>query len=235
VTRPRLLLFDIDGTLVLTGGAGKRAMDRAFEDEFGVAEAFAGLSMAGRTDRWLAEQALERHGLAATAANLDRFRRRYLAELEHAIHEPGAGRRGVMPGVVEALDRFASIPGTELALLTGNYMRGAHIKLAHFDLWDRFGWGAFGDDHADRDALAVAALASARERGLALATPEQAVVIGDTPHDIACARAVGARVVAVASGGHSLDELCTHRPDLALEDLRDLDALVEFVEGAFGP
>lgn len=230
----RLLLFDVDGTLVLTGGAGKRAMDRAFEDEFGVADAFAGVSMAGRTDRWLAEQALERHGLTATARALDRFRTRYLARLEHAIHEPGAGRRGVLPGVVDALDRVAAVPGVELALLTGNYQRGAHIKLAHFQLWDRFTWGVFGDDHADRDALAVAALASARERGVALAAPEHAVVIGDTPHDIACARAAGASVVAVATGGHSLDELRAHEPDLALEDLREVDALVEFVQRSVG-
>lgn len=228
----RLLLFDIDGTLVLTGGAGKRAMDRAFEDEFGVPDAFAGVSMAGRTDRWLAEQALARHGLIATATALDRFRDRYLSLLEHAIHERGAGRRGVMPGVVEALDRLRSIPGTELALLTGNYARGAHIKLEHFDLWDRFAWGAFGDDHADRNALAVAALAAARERGVALAAPEHAVVIGDTPYDIACARAAGASVVTVATGGHSLDELRAHGPDLALEDLREVEALVEFVSSS---
>lgn len=228
----RLLLFDIDGTLLLTGGAGKRAMEQAFEDEFGVAEAFAGISMAGRTDRGLAEQALERHGLGATATALDRFRNRYLVRLEQAIHEPGAGRRGVMPGVVEALDRFAAVSGVELALLTGNYARGAHIKLAYFELWDRFAWGAFGDDHAERDALAVAALAAARDRGVELASSEHAIVIGDTPHDIACARAAGASVVAVATGGHSLDDLRALGPDLALEDLREVDTLVEFVRSS---
>jgi phosphoglycolate phosphatase-like HAD superfamily hydrolase len=225
----RLLLFDIDGTLVLTGGAGKRAMDRAFAERFGVADAFAGMSMAGRTDRWLAEQALERHGLEATPARLDDFRTSYLAHLTTFIHEPGTGRRGVMPGVGTLLDRLAASSGVHVALLTGNYAEGARIKLAHFDLWQRFGWGMFGDEHADRDALARAAIARAPGHGVRLDEPSQAVVIGDTPFDIACARAAGARVIAVATGGHAIDELRACGPDLALEDLRDLETVIAFV------
>ncbi len=226
----RLLLFDIDGTLVLTGGAGKRSMDRAFEEVFGVPEAFAEVSMAGRTDRWLVETALERHGVTATSERLAAFRARYLALLDAAIGEPGCGRRGVMPGVREALARLRTRDDAHLALLTGNYAEGARIKLEHFGLWDHFAWGAFGDDHAERDALARAAVAEASARGIALADPAHAIVIGDTPFDIACARAAGARVVAVATGHHGLDELRAHQPDLALGDLRDLDALVAFID-----
>lgn len=227
----RLLLFDIDGTLVLTGGAGKRAMDRAFADLFGVADAFAGVSMAGRTDRWLVETALERHGVAVSDTHLERFRGRYLDYLASAIGEPGHGRRGVMPGVHDALDRLARRAGTHLALLTGNYAHGARIKLEHFGLWDRFAWGAFGDDHAERDHLARAAMAAAPDRGVPLDDPGHAVVVGDTPFDIACARAAGARVVAVATGGHSLEELERHGPDLALADLSAVDRLVAFIDG----
>ena len=223
------MLFDIDGTLVLTGGAGKRAMDRAFADVFGVDDAFAGMSMAGRTDRWLAEQALERHRLPVTPDHLAGFRTRYLAHLAGGIHEPGVGRRGVMPGVEALLERLEGRPGVHLALLTGNYAEGARIKLAHFDLWRRFGWGMFGDDHADRDALARAALAAAPGHGVALDDASQAVVIGDTPFDIACARAAGARAIAVATGGHSLDDLRAYGPDLALEDLRDIETLLAFI------
>ena len=226
---PRLLLFDIDGTLVLTGGAGKRAMDRTFEELFGVADAFADVSMAGRTDRWLVEYALARHGIEATPDRLERFRARYLALLESSIGEAGRGRRGLMPGVVEALARLRALDHAHLALLTGNYADGARIKLAHFGLWDQFAWGAFGDDHAERDALARAAVADATARGVRLADPAHAVVIGDTPFDIACARAAGARVVAVATGGHTLEELRAHEPDLALDDLRALDTFVEFI------
>jgi len=226
---PRLLLFDIDGTLVLTGGAGKRAMDRAFEALFGVADAFSEVSMAGRTDRWLAETALARHGIAATPERLDQFRTRYLTLLEAEIGRSGQGRRGVMPGVREVLARIGALERTHLALLTGNYARGARIKLGHFGLWDRFAWGAFGDDHAERNALARAAVAEAAARGIPLADPSHAVVVGDTPFDIHCARAAGARVVAVATGGHTRAELEAHGPDLALDDLRDIDAVVTFI------
>ena len=228
----KLLLFDIDGTLVLTGGAGKRSMDRAFEEVFGVPEAFAEVSMAGRTDRWLVETALERHGVTATPERLDAFRASYLELLDAAIGEPGSGRRGVMPGVAEALLALRARADAHLALLTGNYAEGARIKLEHFGLWDYFAWGAFGDDHAERDALARAAVAEAAARGIALADAAHAIVIGDTPFDIACARAAGARVVAVATGHHRLDELRAYDPDLALDDLRDLDALLAFVDRA---
>lgn len=225
----RLVLFDIDGTLVLTGGAGKRAMDRAFAAAFGIADAFAAVPMSGRTDRFLIECALEQWGVPVHAETLERFRAAYLAHLRDAIHEPGHGRRGVMPGVVALLDALASRPAIQAALLTGNYAHGARIKLEHFGLWERFAWGVFGDEHADRDELARAAVAAAPHQGVTLAAPDHAVVIGDTPFDIACARAAGARVVAVATGGHDLDELRALDPDLALPDLGDLDAVLDLV------
>lgn len=225
----RLLLFDIDGTLVLTGGAGKRAMDGAFLDLFGVDDAFGGVSMAGRTDRWLAEQALARHGLAVTGERLEAFRTRYIARLADAIHDTGSGRRGLMPGVDALLGRLAGRPSIHLALLTGNYEAGARIKLTHFGLWHRFAWGAFGDHHADRDTLARAAVDAAPGRGTPIARPADAVVIGDTPHDVACARAAGAHVIAVATGGHTRQALEACGPDLALDDLTDIDAIESFL------
>jgi phosphoglycolate phosphatase len=205
-------------------------MDRAFEAVFGIDDAFAEVSMAGRTDRWLIEQALARHGLPPTREHLERFRAAYLATLESTMLEPGVGRRGLMPGVPDVLSRIATRTTMHLALLTGNYEAGARIKLTHFGLWDRFAWGAFGDEHAERDALARAAVAMAPARGVALADPAHAVVVGDTPHDITCARAAGARVIAVATGGHSIDELRACAPDLALEDLRDVDAVLGFLD-----
>jgi phosphoglycolate phosphatase len=226
VTASRLVLFDIDGTLVLTGGAGKRAMDQAFEEVFGVADAFAAMAMGGRTDRSLIEEGLARSGIPVTAAALDRFRTRYLSHLAEGIHEPGNGRKGTMPGVGPLLDTLDARPDVQLALLTGNYADGARIKLEYFGLWHRFTWGAFGDDHADREALARAAVAQAAARGVALVAPAHALVIGDTPLDIACARAVGASVVAVATGGHGVDELRSFGPDVALADLTDREAVL---------
>ncbi len=228
----RLLLFDIDGTLLLTGGAGKRAMERAFLELFGVEDAFAGVSMAGRTDRWLAEQALTRHGIGVSDDRLEAFRGAYVAHLDASIHEPGTGWRGLMPGVEALLDRLDGREAWHLALLTGNYQAGARIKLAHFGIWHRFSWGAFGDGHAERGALACAAVEAAPSRGISLADVRHAVVIGDTPFDVACARAAGASVVAVATGGHSRDELAACGPDLLLNDLTDVDALESFLARA---
>ena len=134
MTPTRLVLFDIDGTLVLTGGAGKRAMDRAFEEAFGIGNAFADIAMGGRTDRFLIERGLEHWGIPATGAALDLFRRRYLAHLADGIHEPGLGRKGTMPGVGALLNALDAQPQVQLALLTGNYAAGARIKLDHFGL-----------------------------------------------------------------------------------------------------
>jgi phosphoglycolate phosphatase-like HAD superfamily hydrolase len=215
------VLFDIDGTLVLTGRAGLRAMGAAFQVLFGVPDAFEGVSMGGRTDSWLVSDALARWGLPDTPDNHARFRAAYLPRLAEEIRLPGTGAKGVMPGVRELLDRAASEPHLHLALLTGNYREAAEIKLRYFDLWHYFAFGAYSDDSADRNHL----VPIARERAMAHGIPEAArarvVVIGDTPHDVACAAAGGARSIGVATGGHSCVELAKAGADIALEDLSD--------------
>ncbi len=222
----RLLLFDIDGTLVLTGGAGKRAITRAFHELFGVADAFVGVSLSGRTDRYLVEQGLERSGVPVTTEALARVRERYLTRLAEEIHEPARGLKAALPGVTRLLDALEERAHVHCALLTGNYEGGARIKLEYFDLWRRFGWGAFGDDHAERDLIALAAVAEAPVRGVALRDPSHAIVVGDTPFDVSCARAAGARAIAVATGGHAAEELRACHPDAVFEDLSDLDAVL---------
>lgn len=230
MTPPRLLLFDIDGTLVVTGGAGKRAITRAFHELFGVADAFAGVPLSGRTDRYLVEQGLARSGQPVTPQALGRVRARYLARLAEAIDEPAQGLKAMMPGVTPLLDALGQRGDLHCALLTGNYEEGARIKLEHFDLWRRFAWGTFGDDYADRDLLARAAVAGAPARGVPLGDPSHAIVVGDTPFDVACARAAGARAVAVATGGHSVDALRACNPDAVFEDLSDLDAVLAAID-----
>jgi phosphoglycolate phosphatase len=223
----RLLLFDIDGTLLLSGGAGVRAMGRAFEDVFGVRDGFDGIPVAGHTDTFLVSRALERAGIEDTPAAHATFRDAYLRVLPEEIQKPGSGRRGLMPGVAALLDRLNDDDGIHVALLTGNYEPAAHVKLSHFGVGHHFSWGAFGEDSADRNELARLAHARARERGIPEAARANTIVIGDTPHDIACARAIDARVIAVATGGYSVDQLKEGCADVVLADLSDTAAVLE--------
>jgi phosphoglycolate phosphatase-like HAD superfamily hydrolase len=221
-----LVLFDIDGTLILTGRAGARAMTRAFDALWSVPDAFAAIPMGGRTDSWLVSQALDRAGLHDTPDNHARFRGAYLPLLAEEIRQPGTGQKGLMPGVRGLLDAAARHRHLHLALLTGNYRGAAAIKLGYFGLWDYFLFGAYSDDAADRNHL----VPIARERAVAHGVPEAArarvVVIGDTPHDVACAAAGGARSIGVATGGHSREELVRAGADVALEDLSDTEQVL---------
>ncbi len=222
----RLLLFDIDGTLVLTGGAGSRAMTRAFAQTHGLEDALRKVDLAGRTDRIIMRDALTHAGLPHEDVDVDAFRSAYCAALREEITQAGTGRRGLLPGVRPLLDALAGREDARLALLTGNFRASAEIKLAQFDVWRYFTWGAFADDAIERDDLiAVAHARHETEHGHVIA-PDSVVVIGDTPHDIRCARAGGAKAVAVATGNYDLASLERHRPDALFADLTDTPAVL---------
>jgi phosphoglycolate phosphatase-like HAD superfamily hydrolase len=216
----KVLLFDIDGTLVLTGGAGQRAMARAFEDIFSVPNAFQHIDMPGRTDSWILSDAVAAHGIPWTATDRARFRTVYLEHLRQEIELPGS-RKGVMPGVRPLLDLLARRDDVYLALLTGNYEEAARIKLEYFDLWRYFRCGAFGDDAPDRNGLLPKAMAAILACGGPEVPPFDVVVVGDTPLDVACAAASGARSLAVATGGYDTDALRAAGADLVMQDLGD--------------
>jgi phosphoglycolate phosphatase-like HAD superfamily hydrolase len=214
---------------VLTGGAGARALSCAFEDVFGVRDGLRGVSMAGRTDAWIVAQAVAAHGLVCDAETLRRFRERYLAHLSDEVGRPGP-RKGVMPGVRPLLDALAARRDAFLALLTGNFEHGARVKLEYFDLWHYFRCGAFGDAALERNGLLPTALARVEACGGPSPRPSDVVVVGDTPLDVAVARAGGARSVAVATGSYDVLTLSASGADVVLEDFSDLRAALE----AFG-
>lgn len=216
-----LLLFDIDGTLVLSGRAGLRALDRAFAEATGVAGAFHGLNAAGRTDGYLLDQAARRAGCALTPEVRAALQSRYCEILEEEILLPGEGRKQIMPGVVPLLDALESRADVALALLTGNFKQSARIKLEHFGLWRRFRFGAFADDSSDRNLLVPIALERARESGLQPDENDRVIVIGDTPLDVECAKAGGVPALGVATGSHPVAELLDSGAYAALEDLSD--------------
>jgi phosphoglycolate phosphatase-like HAD superfamily hydrolase len=219
-------LFDVDGTLVTTGGAGRAAFEAALVEDFALGSLQGNVAMSGRTDRAIAADLFAVHGVADSAANWDRLRAAYLSRLPASLAErPGR----VLPGVAELLARLAGLPHVALGLLTGNIADGARLKLGHFDLFRHFAFGAFGDVHLDRDSVAREALDLVRRQFGDDQTAECVWVVGDTPLDVQCARSIGARVVAVATGVHSIDELMACEPDHAVRDLGDVAALANLL------
>lgn len=213
----RLVLWDIDGTLIASGGAGMKAFSAVAEHTFRRPGGTGRLSFAGRTDRSIVREFFAAQDIAPSEENFHRFLGDYVHWLADLLG-PSSGR--VLPGVGEwllGLRELAEAPVQ--GLLTGNIRLGAEIKLRHYGLWDRFSLGAFGDDHEDRNVLAEIARDRAGEWLGAPPSGEEILVIGDTPLDIACARAIGARCLAVATGGADLETLLAHRPDWAVSSL----------------
>ena len=227
--KPALILFDIDGTLLLSGRAGLRAMTRAFAETFGITDAFKGESFGGRTDSYLVSKALKAAGLPDTAEQHERFRDIYLPLLEEEIQHPGQGHKGLMPGARELLEALEEFEHLHLALLTGNYRDAAEIKLRHFEIWDFFEWGAFSDDHFDRNELVPIAKSRAETYDIPAAAIERAIVIGDTPHDIECARVAGATSIAVATGGFTIAQLKEAGADEVLPTLEDTERVISLL------
>ncbi|HEX5474554.1 MAG TPA: HAD family hydrolase [Vicinamibacterales bacterium] len=227
----RLILFDIDGTLVLTGGAGLRAMNRACEDLVGHGHALEGIPLAGRTDWIILQDAAARIGRTLDAGLMHELRGRYVQHLQEEIELPGRGVKAVMPGIRQLLEALAPRPDVALGLLTGNFVEGARIKLAHFGLWQYFRCGAYGDDASDRNALVPVAIARARACGAADVPPGDVIVVGDTPYDVACALAAGAVPVGVATGSSTVDALRASGAGIVFQDLGDTQAFLDLLSG----
>jgi phosphoglycolate phosphatase-like HAD superfamily hydrolase len=215
------VLFDIDGTLVATGGAGQRAFRAAFASLFDLRDGMESVAFAGRTDASIARGILARHGIEPTLERLRRFYDSYAFWLDHFLERSSGS---TLPGVVSCIDRLARLRRPPaLGLLTGNIRLGAELKLRHYNLWQHFLFGAFGDEHEERDELARLAHHRAAIHARRPLRGDEVLVVGDTPLDIQCARAIGAKVVAVASGNYSLEALAAHSPDWAVPDLLSVE------------
>jgi len=222
-SKRRLLLFDIDGTIIVSGGAGEAALQDAMLDRFGVEEDLKTITLAGATDGLIARLMLEKHGFEASTENIASLLDSYL----HFLHKRLPQHNGrVLPGLVTLLDALRERTDCVLALLTGNLSRGAEIKLSHYGMWDYFQFGAFADDHHDRNQLGPFAQARAIEKHGEEFPSENIYVIGDTPKDIACGKAFGAKTVAIATGNYTADDLRLHQPDFLFEDLSNTEAVI---------
>jgi phosphoglycolate phosphatase len=216
-----LVLWDIDGTLINSGGAGTRALRVALRNGFGINDLLDGIDYAGRTDRWIMRQIFAKVGLPATEENFIAYSDAYIEALPVEMSDP---RTRVLPGIAVLLKEISQCDHIAQGLLTGNYQRSAKVKLGHHGIWDYFRFGAFADDAERRNDLGRHALRRARELHGVEFPPQSVWIVGDTPHDIECARAVGANSLAVATGLHSLEELAAHRPTALLGNLADTES-----------
>ena len=229
---PHLLLFDIDGTLLNTGGAGMRAFVTAFEELYPDKVAGQGgvpdIDFAGSTDSGIVMGMFEQLQIADSSEERERFYETYLGLLK-ANMNASTDKGSLLNGVGELLERLNGyyrdgkvLPG----LLTGNNAAGARVKTDCYGVSEYFHFGAYGDDHHDRNQLGPVAVQRASDFFGRDLTSAPVTVIGDTVKDIRCARAFGAHVLAVATGSISLSELGVHEPDILLETLGDVDGVL---------
>jgi phosphoglycolate phosphatase len=220
----KLVLFDIDGTLISAGGAGTRSMNLAFSTLYGIEEAFARIPMAGKTDIQIMKEGLKTHGLPYRDGNVGRMKEKYIDFLKVEINNPA---RALKRGVRETLILLKKM-NMPVGLLTGNLREGALIKLGACGIDHYFIDGAFGSDHEDRDRLLPIAIEKFSARGYHV-SPEQCVVIGDTPRDVQCAKIHGAFCIAVATGPYSRETLLTTEADVVVHSLAESDAYMNII------
>ncbi len=220
----RLVLFDIDGTLLDSGGAGTRALNLAFSEMFAVDNAMEGIPMAGKTDVLIIREGLERLGIADADGEIPGLLDSYLRNLSEEIIRSGTDGlppRSLMPGARDLLDYLLSTRELRLGLLTGNVREGAWTKLGALGIHRYFSFGAFGCDSEDRNELLPLAVRMFRDISGTEVGCGDCVVVGDTPLDVACAKLHGARAVAVATGPYTVEELEAAGADATLEKLPD--------------
>lgn len=213
----RLILFDIDGTLIDSGGAGVRALDLAMKELFALENAFQGISMAGKTDTQIIREGLVKHDLS-TDGTIDAVINAYLRYLAQEINND---RKHVKPGIYEILVELQTLSNVGMGLLTGNLEKGARIKLEPFGLNEYFPSGAFGSDDENRNNLLPFAVKRFENIFQKKIEMEKCIIVGDTPRDVECAHIYGAICIGVATGPYSYDVLVEAGADYVLKDLTD--------------
>ena len=221
--KKRLYLFDIDGTLITSGGAGVTSFNEAVKELCGSLTPLEGINFAGNTDTGIAREVLLADGMDPSQENIMALLDAYLGILADRIH---LHQGSLLPGIITLLDKIKDRRDCVLALLTGNLAAGAQVKLSHYGVWHYFGFGAYADDHHVRNKLGPVAMARALQEQGEEFTPERIYVIGDTPRDIECGKAFGAVTVAVATGHYSREDLASHHPDFLFDDFSDADAVL---------
>jgi len=221
----QLLLFDIDGTLIRSAGAGREAMNRAFRKTYGIRNGFEDIPMMGQTDPGILKKVLNQYSLDWDDRQVNQFQIHYYHCLDDELQKPREGKR-VCAGLDQILPILKNHPNIMLGLLTGNWRYSAYLKLRHFGLDGYFTIGAFADDSEDRNQLVPVAFERFRMQMPFDIRPENTWVIGDTPFDILCGKPHGTRTIGVATGMHPLDDLLPENPDHVFEDFSDASSVL---------
>jgi phosphoglycolate phosphatase-like HAD superfamily hydrolase len=222
----KIFLFDIDGTLMDSGGAGRRSLEYAFASVCDLNRALDNISLAGKTDPKIIKETLRDHGIEGNDGILPRLKASYLEHLEKEIQTVEKHLKPGIPALLEALEASGNSP---IGLLTGNMEAGAEIKLGSLGIHKHFGFGAFGSDHEDRNMLLPFALRRYKALTGREAVASQCVVIGDTPRDVECAKPYGAMSIAVETGYSTAEELVAAGADAILKDLSDVQGFLDLV------
>jgi phosphoglycolate phosphatase len=223
----KLLLWDIDGTLICNGAAGERALIRVMKEIHKIETTLEPFDYRGRTDRRIAQMMLEYFKLPHDEKSVHDFIEHYLIKLHEELPKI---KGSVHPGIVDILDQVKARTDLAQGLLTGNMIRGAELKLSHFDVWSYFEFGAFSDDSMNRNDLGPHAVKRANEKFAFTFPPQNVFVIGDTPHDIECGKVIGAKTIAVATGAFTVEELKKHNPTATFQDFSDPDSFFKVID-----
>ena len=223
----KLLLWDIDGTIIATQGAGEAAMDLAMLEVFGINGQLSEIDYSGRTDPLLGRMICEHYGIPVMREKIESFVESYVRNLASILAKKPAT---LLPGM-EVLSELASRTNFLQGLLTGNVRAGGECKLSSVDAWSHFAFGSFADNCFDRNELAPKALEIASQQFGKDFTSDQVFVIGDTPRDIECGQVISAQTIGVATGKYSAGDLLEAGADHVFEDLSDRGAFLEIIEG----
>ncbi len=226
----KLVLFDIDGTLVNTGGAGSESMRIAFEQIWGISNGFKNIFMMGKTDFSILMEALKNNNLTPDEYKVNDFLENYFQILKQEIKKDRTGKK-ICPGIIPLLKSLYKRKNYTLSLLTGNYKKSAFIKLNHFNIGHFFHDGAFCDDTEKREEMVPIIKKRIEKKEKTKIQNNDIFVIGDTPSDINAARRNGVHAVGVTTGIHTYKELQSHTPDHLFTDLSDTDRVLQILEG----
>ena len=223
----KLLLWDIDGTLLNSGGAGRRAMESAINKKFSIEASLETIDFNGRTDQNILSQFFNQYEIEESEESRLELCDLYYQQLSIEIPR---GEGMILPGILEVVESVDKRDDLDQGLLTGNFERGAQVKLEHFNLWHYFKFGAFGEESEDRNDLGPKALERAKVSSGYNYSPEQVFVIGDTAHDIACGKALGANTIGVATGWTKADDLAIHNPTALFADFTEVEKFFQILD-----